>query len=376
MKLLIGQILVTEGLVTDEAVVRALGYQKRSIKPFRLGSILLGWDLLAEDSLLAALAKYHHCDSVTWAELSRTLRDALARLPPDRAIRLGALPYALAPGRVRVAFRDPSNLQSVDEAAQIAGKPVLPAVTTEVGLALAYEKFYSRAVPPQLRFIAQKLGSRQIVPPPPPVPRPPEQDGPSGPAETGPQDWPFWTPEEPEETVMQPLGAGVPWLSNPEPAAPAPLLSLPQSPEIRSRDLIASPVLNTLLAEIPRVVVFGVGKSAITGWMGRGRGLSREKITKIRVPTAGENVLSEVAASGIPHFGPVDPERHPRELKVSAEASECAVFPLRVLNSVAGLLYADRVGQPMAFEDFATLARGAASAASLLSQFLQTADEE
>ena len=59
MKLRIGQILVTDGVLADDAVVRALDYQRRSTEPFRLGSILLGWDLLGEETLLAALEKFH-----------------------------------------------------------------------------------------------------------------------------------------------------------------------------------------------------------------------------------------------------------------------------------------------------------------------------
>jgi hypothetical protein len=39
------------------------------------------------------------------------------------------------------------------------------------------------------------------------------------------------------------------------------------------------------------------------------------------------------------------------------------------------LLYADRLGEEMPFEDFALVARGAASAANLLSRFLMTEED-
>jgi hypothetical protein len=42
-----------------------------------------------------------------------------------------------------------------------------------------------------------------------------------------------------------------------------------------------------------------------------------------------------------------------------------------VLDTVAGLLYADHLGLPLPSGDFAVLARGAASAASVLSEFLR-----
>ena len=46
MKPLIGQFLIAEGMISNEAVTRALGFQRRSMEPFRLGTILLDRDLL------------------------------------------------------------------------------------------------------------------------------------------------------------------------------------------------------------------------------------------------------------------------------------------------------------------------------------------
>jgi type II secretion system (T2SS) protein E len=374
MKFRIGQILVADGLVTDEAVVRALDYQKRSTRPFRLGSILLGWDLLGEEGLLAGLAKLHHCASVKWDELSVSRREALRCLPPNRAIKLGAFPYAIEPGRLRVAFSDPSNLLVVDEAAQVAGKVVAPAVTTEVALALAYKKFYGQAISPQLKTIAEKLERRPTMPGTSiPIAQPVETASVATRETTaGQPDWPFWTSEDDQDSPRPVPGERIPWLHAGEsPVDDEPAMALGGG-EARRRDQIAAPVLEILLAGFPRVVLFGVGKSSIAGWAGRGPGLSREEISEIRVPASGDSVLAEVASSGAPHFGSVEASRLPRALLSDSLQPECAVFPIRVLDSVAGLLYADRMGAPMASEDFAALARGAASAASLLSRFLQT----
>jgi hypothetical protein len=371
----IGQLLVADGVVTDDAVVRALEYQKGFTEPFRLGSILLGWDLLGEEALLAGLAKLHHCASARWEELSLARREALRSLPPNRAMKLGAFPYALEPGRLRVAFADPSNLPAVDEAAQVAGKVVLPAVATEVALALAYKKFYSQPIPPHLKAIAGKFEPRPTMPVASiPIARTAETASVAALEPAGPPDWPFWSPEDSEDSPRPTPGEKIPWLHAGEGSeADQPEIAL-DAGEVRRRDQIAAPVLELLLADFPRVVVFGVGKSSIAGWAGRGPGLSREEVSEIRVPARGENVLAEVASSGAPHFGPIEATRLPRALSREKETPECAVFPIRILDSVAGLLYADRVGAPMPFEDFATLARGAASASNLLSRFLQTED--
>jgi hypothetical protein len=83
-------------------------------------------------------------------------------------------------------------------------------------------------------------------------------------------------------------------------------------------------------------------------------------------------VLAEVAKSGVPHFGPVARDRYPPALAavLGPGIGNCAVFPISVLGAVAGLLYADRLGEPMPSEDAARLARGAEAAADLLSGFL------
>jgi len=374
MRLRIGQILVADGVVTDDAVIRALGYQEHSTEPFRLGSILLGWDLLEEDALLAALEKRHRCQSISWERLARASFDAIRSFPREKALRLGAVPYEIEPGRLRMVFRDPSDLLIVDEASQIAGKPIVPMATTEVGLALAHKKFYAEPIPNQLRAITQKLGRRRTTPGAGiPITRPVEAVPVAAEESSGTPEWPFWTPDEAVESAPpEPPDDRLSWIRAPEPEEPEEnglRLEL-ETGEARSRDQVAAPVLETLLAEFPRVLVLGVGKTEITGWTGRGTGLSRESVSRIRVSAGGPSILAEVAATGKPHFGPVPADRYPRELSLAKGERACAVFPIRVLDSVAGLLFADRMGEPMPLDDFALVARGAASAASLLSRFL------
>ena len=77
MKLHIGQILVADGVLADDAVLRALDFQRRSTEAFRLGSILIGWDLLGEEALLAGLEKLHRCASITWEKLALAKMDAI-----------------------------------------------------------------------------------------------------------------------------------------------------------------------------------------------------------------------------------------------------------------------------------------------------------
>jgi hypothetical protein len=390
-KPLIGQFLVSEGMLSNEVILRALGFQRSSVESFRLGTILLNWELLAEDALLAALSRYHGCPCVDWPTLSKASPEALRCLPPQQAIRLGAVPYAIESGNLRIAFRNPSDLAVIDQASQISGRRVLPATTTEVRLALALHQFYGHPLPFQFKPVIQKLERRKTLPsvkalvaaaptgdpqragvPPPPVFENifPLEDAP-----------PAATVAEPAQPAS---GSGAE-------SAPAATIEIPEFPLLpgsaapahphaaRSRDEILGPVLEILLLYYPRVILLGAGKSALTGWAGRGPGLNRESVAAIRIPRTEDNVLVAVAKSGVPHFGPVSRELYPQALRdvLGRETCDCAVFPIAVLDTVAGLLYADRLGEPMPTEDVPGLARGAASAANLLSGFLlQRPDQE
>lgn len=380
----IGQILVADGVLSDEAIVRALGFQKNTKEALRIGTILVNWELLAEEALLSALAKFHRCPYVTWATLSEANWEAIRILSPAQAIRLGAVPYAIESRTLRVAFQNPSDLAVIDETSQISGRRVLPAVTTEIRLALAQSRFYGSPLPPQFKPILQKLERRKTAPPGQPAVASAsnESAGAAAPSPPSLATVPLlyeYPPLPLPEEVIEPLEP-----DQDSPAEPLSTIEIPTFPgssdadaagetrQPRSRDEILDPILEVLRLRFPRVMVLGSGKSVITGWTGRGPGLEREFVAAIRIPITEEGVLGEVAASGVPHFGPVGRERYPEALRglLDRDICECAVFPIPVLGSVVGLLYADRLGEPLSYEDFSGLARGAAEAAQLLSGFL------
>ena len=383
----IGQILIAEGAVSEAVLARALGYQRATRQTFRLGSILFNWDLLAEDKLLSALSKLHHCPPVTWEELAQATPEALQTFPAAYAVRLGVLPYAVDGSALRVAFRNPADLRTIDEVSSVSRKRLIPGVATEAALVLAYHRFYGRPVPPPFREVIQKFDRKRVSPAPdrqrganviPVVSAASRSSAVLG----APSSSTVATPEKPAASRMTGTVASSPAarVSSAPAAAPAPAPKLPPPPppnplepgEARNRARIAVSVVDTLLAMFPRVLVLGVGKTAISGWTGRGPGLTPEIAASIRVPVSEKSVLPEVAVSGLPHFGPIKPQRLSLALRgmLDKETPACAVFPIRILDSVAGILYADRLGEPMPDEDFAILADAAETTASLLSKFL------
>jgi hypothetical protein len=154
----IGEILVAEGLLSEGEVQRALEFQQSSTDRVKLGTILLEWDLLAEETLLESLAKLHRCPPVTWEMLSAAGVWVVRLLPGRHAIRLSAIPYAADKGNLRVAFANPSDLATLDEVSSITGKRVLSGITSEVRLLQAHQQFYGRHIPLGVRSVVQKLG--------------------------------------------------------------------------------------------------------------------------------------------------------------------------------------------------------------------------
>jgi hypothetical protein len=181
----LGELLVDEGLLTGETLDRALSAQTRSGHDVRLGGILLGGGVVAERALLETLARLHRCPAVGWAELGEAQRDAFRLLPAARAYRLGAFPFGIEKRILRVAFVNPSDLAAIDEVAAITECRIVPAVTSEVRLMQAHEKFYGRSIPQAFGTILKRLDRaagphgrprpvRPAAPPPPPGLRSPE----------------------------------------------------------------------------------------------------------------------------------------------------------------------------------------------------------
>ena len=513
----IGELLVAEGLLTEAAVERALGFQKLSVERVKLGTILLNWELLAEESLLGALSKLHGCPPVNWELLAAAKVETVRLLAANHAARIGAIPYSAEKSLLRVAFVNPSDIAGVDEVAALTGRRVAAGVTTEVRMLQAQQRFYGRHIPLEFRAISQKLDRRtaetrraarsERASPDPDIGAPidartsesapenlsvsvPIREGSRADDAAGAEIPTITVPEIPEISLPQPAGAvetptPLPvqptqpterleifsgddslstWVGEAlnafsategsEPSEPRPVIpasaprpaarrrrrtdsSRPGSPEprssasedsasipskdgipqtippfrraddpvadmwrpegepnpadsvvsrmwttgepageddeLRAHEQVGSSILDSLLTELPRVILFGAGKDAIAAWGGRGADLSPKALRTLRIPSTDPSIFSVIQETGTPHYGPLEKEEWPRALAavLGARAPECAIFPIRVFDSVAGFLYADRMGSAMQYDDFARMARSAATAANVLSRFFQ-----
>jgi hypothetical protein len=131
--------------------------------------------------------------------------------------------------------------------------------------------------------------------------------------------------------------------------------------------------MDAILPEFPRVVLLVLGRTAITGWKGRGRGVPVDAMHRLRIPREMKDVFFLVEASGAPHYGTLERALWPAPMAelFGVTPPECAVFPIRAEGRVEGFLYADRLGAAMPYEAFPAAARAASAVASPLSRHLR-----
>jgi hypothetical protein len=134
----------------------------------------------------------------------------------------------------------------------------------------------------------------------------------------------------------------------PAPEAPVPIdlwwEGRAESPasEARTRDEIAESVLGRSLSSVPRVILLGAGRTGITGWRGRGPGLTPDVVASIRVSHAEISIFSAVQESGVPHFGATDRAEWPRGF---AQRFGSVPLALALLAAACALLlYRKRAG--------------------------------
>ena len=126
------------------------------------GRILLNWDLLGEEALLAALGKAPPMSGRDVAESFATAPIETVRLlPAAHAIRLGAIPFDAREGAHprRVSRTPPTSPRSTRWRRRRAAVS-LPASRRRSRLLQAHQKFYGRHVPLEYRPILQKLDRR------------------------------------------------------------------------------------------------------------------------------------------------------------------------------------------------------------------------
>ena len=138
----LGEILVREGLISQEQLRKALLEQKNT--GMRLGYTLVKLGFIEETEVSKMLARQYRMPAV---DLSRFEVDPkiLKLLPPDIATKHTVLPLKREGRTLTVAIADPNNVAAIEDIKFITRCDVFPVIAGEYTLRNAIERYYQQS---------------------------------------------------------------------------------------------------------------------------------------------------------------------------------------------------------------------------------------
>ncbi len=152
-KLRLGDMLVTQGVISSAQLSGALAEQKRSGR--RLGLVLIDDLGVSEDSIAQALSQQLKLEYIELTfdmvnpRVVKLLSEASAR-------KLRVLPLSESGPVIRVGMADPTDYQAFDDAQRAIGRELDPVVVTDTRLNAVLDRLYSKSE--EITGLAKELG--------------------------------------------------------------------------------------------------------------------------------------------------------------------------------------------------------------------------
>ncbi len=152
-KIRLGDLLIQQGLLTDEQLKIALDEQKRTGR--KLGRVFVESGYVTEAGISQALARQLQIPFVDLKSFTPK-PDLIKLLPEAPARRFRALVLAQLPdGRLQIGMSDPTDLQAYDEITRLVRREIDLAVVTESELLATVDRVYHRGE--QITGLAKEL---------------------------------------------------------------------------------------------------------------------------------------------------------------------------------------------------------------------------
>lgn len=142
-KLRIGDILVNEGVLTDEQLQEALVKQKESGK--KLGEYLVESGTVGEDAIVFALSHQLGYPTIDLGSLEID-KSVLDMFKGDQLKRIKVFPFGIdeAAGNIQIAMSDPLDINAQDDIAIITNYNVQVFVSTEREILMAVDRYFGQ----------------------------------------------------------------------------------------------------------------------------------------------------------------------------------------------------------------------------------------
>lgn len=139
----LGEILVKEGLITEEQLAKAIQAQKQEGK--RIGEVLLKLGLVSEKDIVVTLGKQLNIPYASLAKglLEPDLNQDLDKLVPESFARhYYVIPLSRNLNSLTVALADPLDVIMMDNLKKLTGCEINPIISSESDIKKAIDKFY------------------------------------------------------------------------------------------------------------------------------------------------------------------------------------------------------------------------------------------
>ncbi|MBU5636479.1 type IV-A pilus assembly ATPase PilB [Geomonas sp. Red69] len=140
----LGELLVTNNLITKEQLKQALVEQKAAGGQLRLGSILVRDGLINEADLTSFLSKQYGVPTINLADYE--VDAAVVKIiPAETAHKYQIVPVNRAGSTLIIAMSDPSNIFAIDDIKFMTGYNVEVVVVAESSIKAAIDRFYDQS---------------------------------------------------------------------------------------------------------------------------------------------------------------------------------------------------------------------------------------
>ena len=151
----LGEILISDNLLTRDQLTEALVYQKAN--GGRLGSCLVKLNFVSEENLTLTLSQQYGVSSINLAYFEPD-PEIIKIIPREIANKYQVVPLSREGTTLQVAVSDPNNVVILDELKFLTGLTIEPLVSAETLLREAIERFYGTSQEVELQRVFQNLG--------------------------------------------------------------------------------------------------------------------------------------------------------------------------------------------------------------------------
>lgn len=138
----LGEMLVSEGLLTPEQLKEALESQKKSGK--RLGDTLVLLGFISEESIAAALSRQLGIPYITLANYEID-PDIIKTIPEETVRKYKIIPVDKTGKTLTVALSDPANIFILDELKLLTKCEIIPLISYDSDIQRAIEQYYKKS---------------------------------------------------------------------------------------------------------------------------------------------------------------------------------------------------------------------------------------